>query len=99
MNFVAVMYDDLDLPPGKIRLRQKGSAGGHNGINEHPRSSGHTKFQSNSYWHWSTFHCTNGDIRLCSKSVYCWGMARYGKMLLKRVQMRAILGYRLHFYK
>lgn len=30
-NFV-VIYDDLDLPVGKIRLRQKGSAGGHNGI-------------------------------------------------------------------
>ncbi|TYS41268.1 aminoacyl-tRNA hydrolase [Bacillus infantis] len=29
---LAVIYDDLDLPPGKIRLRQKGSAGGHNGI-------------------------------------------------------------------
>ncbi|XJZ27378.1 aminoacyl-tRNA hydrolase [Bacillota bacterium Lsc_1132] len=27
-----VIYDDLDLPVGKIRLRQKGSAGGHNGI-------------------------------------------------------------------
>ncbi len=27
-----VIYDDLDLPVGKIRLRVKGSAGGHNGI-------------------------------------------------------------------
>jgi peptidyl-tRNA hydrolase, PTH1 family len=29
---MVVIYDDLDLPVGKIRLRQKGSAGGHNGI-------------------------------------------------------------------
>ncbi len=29
---LVVIYDDLDLPLGKIRLRQKGSAGGHNGI-------------------------------------------------------------------
>jgi PTH1 family peptidyl-tRNA hydrolase len=27
-----VIYDDLALPLGKIRVRQKGSAGGHNGI-------------------------------------------------------------------
>ena len=27
-----VIYDDIDLPPGKIRVRSKGSAGGHNGI-------------------------------------------------------------------
>ncbi|HEK9107773.1 aminoacyl-tRNA hydrolase [Streptococcus equi subsp. zooepidemicus] len=27
-----VIYDDLDMAVGKIRLRQKGSAGGHNGI-------------------------------------------------------------------
>lgn len=31
-NNVVVIYDDMDLPIGKIRLRQKGSAGGHNGI-------------------------------------------------------------------
>ena len=29
---IVVIYDDLDLPTGKIRLRSKGSAGGHNGI-------------------------------------------------------------------
>jgi len=29
---IVVIYDDMDLPPGKIRLRQKGSSGGHNGI-------------------------------------------------------------------
>jgi peptidyl-tRNA hydrolase, PTH1 family len=29
---LVIIYDDLDLPAGKIRLRQKGSAGGHNGI-------------------------------------------------------------------
>lgn len=29
---VLVIYDDLDLPPGKIRLRQDGGSGGHKGI-------------------------------------------------------------------
>ncbi|KGX90081.1 peptidyl-tRNA hydrolase [Pontibacillus halophilus JSM 076056 = DSM 19796] len=29
---VVVIYDDMDLPTGKVRLRQKGGHGGHNGI-------------------------------------------------------------------
>lgn len=29
---VLVIYDDLDLPTGKIRLREKGGHGGHNGV-------------------------------------------------------------------
>ena len=27
-----VIYDDIDLAPGKIRVRPRGSAGGHNGM-------------------------------------------------------------------
>lgn len=27
-----VIYDELDLPVGKLRMREKGSAGGHNGM-------------------------------------------------------------------
>ncbi|MBD3881112.1 aminoacyl-tRNA hydrolase [Phormidium tenue FACHB-886] len=29
---VLVIYDEMDLPVGKLRLRQSGSAGGHNGM-------------------------------------------------------------------
>ena len=29
---VIVLYDDINLAPGQLRVREKGSAGGHNGI-------------------------------------------------------------------
>lgn len=29
---IIVIFDDISLPPGKLRIRRKGSAGGHNGI-------------------------------------------------------------------
>ena len=31
---VLVLYDDLNLEPGVIRIRQKGSSGGHNGMQD-----------------------------------------------------------------
>ncbi|MBR4909700.1 MAG: aminoacyl-tRNA hydrolase [Clostridia bacterium] len=33
-NKVIVMFDDISLPPGNIRIRRKGSAGGHNGMKD-----------------------------------------------------------------
>lgn len=32
LHSVLVIYDDMDLPPGIIRIRARGSAGGHNGM-------------------------------------------------------------------
>ena len=29
-----VIYDDIDLAPGNLRIRKKGSAGGHNGMKD-----------------------------------------------------------------
>ncbi len=29
---IVLIYDDMDMEPGRLRTRQKGSAGGHNGI-------------------------------------------------------------------
>lgn len=35
-----VFHDDLDLPNGKIRIKQKGSSGGHNGLKDIERNIG-----------------------------------------------------------
>jgi PTH1 family peptidyl-tRNA hydrolase len=39
-----VIYDDLDLPVGKIRLRQTGSSGGHKGMKSIIESLGSQDF-------------------------------------------------------
>lgn len=33
LSDLLVIYDDMDLPAGRLRLKQRGSAGGHNGMN------------------------------------------------------------------
>ena len=45
---IVVIYDDLDLPLGRIRLRQKGRGGGHNGIkslNQHLSSEKYNRIR------------------------------------------------------
>lgn len=44
MERVIVIYDDVSLPVGKIRVRKKGSAGGHNGIKDIIRLCGTEDF-------------------------------------------------------
>lgn len=39
-----VIYDDIDLEPGKLRIRKQGSAGGHNGMKDIIQKLGTDKF-------------------------------------------------------
>lgn len=40
-----VVSDDISLEPGQLRIRKKGSAGGHNGLKNIIRMLGHENFQ------------------------------------------------------
>ena len=42
---LVVIYDDINLAPGYIRVRKKGSAGGHNGIKNIIAQLGSDKFK------------------------------------------------------
>lgn len=44
-NELIVIYDDISLDPGKLRLRAKGSAGGHNGMKSIISHIGTDKFK------------------------------------------------------
>ncbi|MFT9078318.1 aminoacyl-tRNA hydrolase [Ethanoligenens sp.] len=44
MSHVLVLFDDISLPVGKLRVRRKGSAGGHNGIKSIIEESGTSDF-------------------------------------------------------
>lgn len=39
-----IVCDDINLPPGKLRMRRKGSAGGHNGIKSVIEAAGSQEF-------------------------------------------------------
>ena len=41
---IVVIHDDMDLPPGKIRIRQRGGSGGHKGISSIINSLGSDEF-------------------------------------------------------
>jgi PTH1 family peptidyl-tRNA hydrolase len=41
---IIVIYDDMDLPVGKVRIRPNGNAGGHKGIKSIISSLGHKDF-------------------------------------------------------
>ena len=56
-----VVYDDISLAPGQIRIRKKGSAGGHNGIKNIIANLGTDVYERR------TSPCKSGD-RACGKS-------------------------------
>jgi PTH1 family peptidyl-tRNA hydrolase len=44
MEHVVILYDDYDIPKGKIRIRPEGSAGTHNGMRSVIAETGTTEF-------------------------------------------------------
>lgn len=43
-DHLLIIYDDLDLPPGAVRVREQGSHGGHNGMRSIIEALGTTAF-------------------------------------------------------
>lgn len=79
-----LIFDDISLPPGKIRIKKKGSAGGHNGVKDIISLSGTNTFPrikigvgaKPSGWdlgNWVTSNINNSDmenINVAIKNTY-----------------------------
>lgn len=50
---IIVVSDDISPPVGKIRIRTKGSAGGHNGLKSIISHAGNRWIYKNKSWCWS----------------------------------------------
>ena len=50
-NELIVIYDDISLDPGQLRIRMKGNAGGHNGIKKYHCPSWDTGVLAGEDWH------------------------------------------------
>ena len=65
-----VVYDDIDLPPGKIRIRKSGGPGTHNGMRSIAQHLGDTDFPR--------LRVGTGD-RPAGEDLVAWVLGRPGK--------------------
>ena len=65
-----VIYDDIDLPPGKVRMRKNGGPGTHNGMRSIAEQLGETNFPR--------IRVGTGD-RPAGQDLADWVLSRYSK--------------------
>ena len=64
---IIVIYDDISLDPGQLRIRLKGSAGGHNGIKNIIAHLGTQEFPTHQRWVWAQKPPKMDPSRLCAE--------------------------------
>ena len=63
-----VVVDDIALPFGTIRIRAKGSDGGHNGLKKYSRVAPESTVRASAVWNWRGFS-PRVSGRLCARYV------------------------------